>query len=72
MGICGSGRITGWLSRMPRDGVDVSPHQTPRRNIWTDPDASPELGSGLFLICLLAAVAAVLLLTAFGLWVKTL
>jgi hypothetical protein len=42
----------------------VSPLPHERREVFTDPDASPDIGSGLFLILLGVAVLAGVILAA--------
>ena len=44
------------------------PHHSSR---WTDPEASPELGSGLFLLCLIGACIGAVVLVAFGVWMRS-
>ena len=38
---------------------------------WTDPEASPELGSGVFLACLIGACIGAVVLVAFGVWMRS-
>lgn len=49
----------------------MSPQFEQKRNVWTDPEAAPEIGSGVFLACLIGACVAVFALVAFGVWMRS-